>query len=699
MANDKTYDRHINIWINGKEVKNDISSIRKEMLQLTNQTAKTTRGTEEYYQKIEELKRLRAILKEHQETVAGTKGAWDKIKGSFSSAQGILLAGLGGLTAAYESFKGVINSTDQLGDKFERTIGGWRGGFEALERALATISNGGLANLGKKIREGIEEGRRYADALDSIDEATRALMMREAKEEVELNRLRIARNDVTKSDEERKKAADQVIIKEEQLAKLRTTISETAFQNESQNIAKITGLTKEEVLSYALQEEQMMKDIALGQQYNDLMNERTELNKKAATSRGQLDGADKKRFKELELAINNTSDETKRFAAAALLIPGPEKMNKLRDSYIGLWGAIGSAEANVKDYSKQASLSAATQKADEKDLAEVTKEAAKKRINSYELLQAKLKETADELEKWYQKIQLPDTDKEVESIRSRQLEDLANQLDMSSIGDPLAKFGDTVRDENEVRRRQEIADAEKTGASIALINEKYEKLEFQRKQGLHDAELGLAADFMGNIATIFGKQTAIGKAAAVAETTINTYRSATAAYASLAGIPVVGPALGAVAAGAAIAAGLINVKKIVSTKTPEFAEGGMTPPGAKYKPVGIVHAGEWIANQAMVTSPATGPIIKALEHYRVSGSLPGYANGGGPNSISTAGGNQTMGGLGITDPKLTSALLQLVAINKQLLQEGVNMKFGYREADNVRRGIQKIDDIERNVTR
>ena len=54
----------------------------------------------------------------------------------------------------------------------------------------------------------------------------------------------------------------------------------------------------------------------------------------------------------------------------------------------------------------------------------------------------------------------------------------------------------------------------------------------------------------------------IGKAAAAASATIATYQGATAAYAAMAGIPVVGPALGIAAAAAAIAAGLGNVASI-----------------------------------------------------------------------------------------------------------------------------------------
>jgi len=61
-------------------------------------------------------------------------------------------------------------------------------------------------------------------------------------------------------------------------------------------------------------------------------------------------------------------------------------------------------------------------------------------------------------------------------------------------------------------------------------------------------------------------QTAFGvfKAFAIAETVIKTYEAAQGAYASLAGIPIVGPALGAAAAAAAIAAGMARVAAISS---------------------------------------------------------------------------------------------------------------------------------------
>ena len=85
----------------------------------------------------------------------------------------------------------------------------------------------------------------------------------------------------------------------------------------------------------------------------------------------------------------------------------------------------------------------------------------------------------------------------------------------------------------------------------------------------------MAGGALNDMATIMGKESAAGKAAAAAAATISTFSSATKAYDSMAAIPIVGPALGAVAAGAAVVAGMANVKKILSTKTP--AGGGGSP--------------------------------------------------------------------------------------------------------------------------
>lgn len=68
----------------------------------------------------------------------------------------------------------------------------------------------------------------------------------------------------------------------------------------------------------------------------------------------------------------------------------------------------------------------------------------------------------------------------------------------------------------------------------------------------------------------------IGKAAAIAQALVSIPATAIEAYKSLAGVPLVGPALGAAAAAAAVFAGYEQVKNIQNTRL-AMAEGGMVP--------------------------------------------------------------------------------------------------------------------------
>ena len=92
------------------------------------------------------------------------------------------------------------------------------------------------------------------------------------------------------------------------------------------------------------------------------------------------------------------------------------------------------------------------------------------------------------------------------------------------------------------------------------------------------ANLKAVGDLLGNLSSLLGESTAAGKAAAVAQATISTYQAAVSSYNSLSGIPIVGPALGAVAAGVAVASGIANVNKILSVQVPGGGGGGGSAP-------------------------------------------------------------------------------------------------------------------------
>ena len=116
------------------------------------------------------------------------------------------------------------------------------------------------------------------------------------------------------------------------------------------------------------------------------------------------------------------------------------------------------------------------------------------------------------------------------------------------------------------------------------INQKYAKADVLIEKTKTKAKLALAGGFAENIATIAGEQTAIGKAAAVAATTISTFQGATAAFTGMtSSIPgPVGIGLGIAAAAAAVVSGLANVKKILAVKSglPGDSAGGGGVPSA-----------------------------------------------------------------------------------------------------------------------
>lgn len=127
----------------------------------------------------------------------------------------------------------------------------------------------------------------------------------------------------------------------------------------------------------------------------------------------------------------------------------------------------------------------------------------------------------------------------------------------------------------DAQKAKELEAAEATGANRELIEKKYAKMREDIEATVLNNKLNLASSTFGSLATIMGKESAAGKAMAIAQTTIDTYQSATAAYKAMAGIGIVGPVLGGIAAGAAVVSGLANVKKIASTKAPKAEKGAL----------------------------------------------------------------------------------------------------------------------------
>jgi hypothetical protein len=170
-------------------------------------------------------------------------------------------------------------------------------------------------------------------------------------------------------------------------------------------------------------------------------------------------------------------------------------------------------------------------------------------------------------------------------LANRQMiDELLQQANLDSIENTFERS----RIELEIQKNTDLEKLRLAGATEAEINrikagytkknKKLDKEEADFKKALRKADVNNAlqagSDVLGSIVNLVGEGSAVGKAAAVAQTTIDTYKSATAAYASTVGIPVVGPVLAPIAAGVAVASGIMSVKKILSTKIPSAGGGG-----------------------------------------------------------------------------------------------------------------------------
>lgn len=113
------YTRRINIFINGKEVKNEIADIRSAINKLVNEQSRMTLGSKEYIAHTQKIRYLKGILSEHNEQLKVTQGGWDKLRKTadgFNRYFGMLTAGVAAITGFVMGIKSMLTSNSQLSD-------------------------------------------------------------------------------------------------------------------------------------------------------------------------------------------------------------------------------------------------------------------------------------------------------------------------------------------------------------------------------------------------------------------------------------------------------------------------------------------------------------------------------------------------------------------------------------------------------
>ena len=166
---------------------------------------------------------------------------------------------------------------------------------------------------------------------------------------------------------------------------------------------------------------------------------------------------------------------------------------------------------------------------------------------------------------------------------------------------------------------------------LNLLIRKQAKEELDLKKKTEESKLALTQSVLGQIKGMTGEHTALSKAAAIAEATINTYLGVSKAISQ--GMP-----MGAVTAAITLAAGMANVQKIMSTETDKYEAGGLIV-GKSHASGGVpftvagrggfeAEGGEYIINKR--ATAMYFPVLEAINKSAGYGSYnPVYMAAGG----------------------------------------------------------------------
>jgi hypothetical protein len=172
--------------------------------------------------------------------------------------------------------------------------------------------------------------------------------------------------------------------------------------------------------------------------------------------------------------------------------------------------------------------------------------------------------------------------------------------------DAKNQYGEGERYQAEAERINQVINAETQLHQLRLQSIQDKENQVRAQQILTDTEKAGFDTMVGNLQSL-GQHSktafAAWKAMAIAQTVIDTYSSAVASYKSLAGIPIIGPALGFTAAAIAVAAGMARVSAIRSTQYQGRAKGGVMTANQPYL-VGEEGAEMVIPNQSSMVVPA-----------------------------------------------------------------------------------------------
>lgn len=203
----------------------------------------------------------------------------------------------------------------------------------------------------------------------------------------------------------------------------------------------------------------------------------------------------------------------------------------------------------------------------------------------------KIDKAEEELEKWYQ-----------------------SQLDLLNANREAKAELTAQWDEQELKLKQEHEEA------LAAIERSRQQVTLSANEQFFGNLSGLAKSFFGEQSGLYKAAFVAEKSYAIAKTLLNAPKTASDAYAAMAGIPVIGPALGIAAAAAAVTAQLAQVAAVKNVNLSGMAHDGIDA---------VPETGTWLLQKGerVTTAETSAKLDKTLDDVRSNQS------GGGAPTI------------------------------------------------------------------
>lgn len=553
---------------------------------LRNLNLETEEGRKQQKQYIAEINKNTEFIKQNSDAaiqqkmnIGNYKSALDLLPGSLKNAASgfqsvgaaakmflanpivlAITAIIGVIAGLVKAFKGTEEGGDRLKKKFDQikaVVDVLKDRIENFALGLAKVFSGEkklkdlkgtFADMGDEMEREIRLAGQLRDMIEQLENVEIDLLVTSAARRTEINRLREAAADQNKTEEERITLLQRAnrLIEEEAKAQQDVLLTKIANELGTTDLVKVQErlnqvrnegkqITLEEIgLSNSTNEDRRRVNELIAQ-YIDLEGQASMQKKEMAS---QISGLLKKEMTEREKQLAEENEVTRKYY---------EEQYKM-------------AEAEM--------------------LAEV--ELERKRIEQEEALR---QQELQKQKQWDEEYAAFRAEKAFIDADNRRI---AREVEMN---DRFQAELDLLAREQEA----EIQSALKTGADVGLIMKKFAAIEKQVEFEKQKAKLDIVGGFVGAIGGLFDQETKLGKAAAIVQTVINTYKGAMSAFAETPG----GIGIKLVAAGTAVATGIAAVRNIMKA-----GKGGSEGADASISTSGIAGIGSG-ASQLSTVPQAT----------------------------------------------------------------------------------------------